>query len=310
MAERSYSMKSELPPSYESIPPTPISPMDDRITSFSFSTASSEPSSSPVLRISNFETASSPASSRSWEPEYEHRPTTSSWEPDYNPDFPNGRRLNPHRSRLTLCNVKYGFRQVSMNAMVLTSESGPKYHISVSSNCFVPSAFITSIREGGSENGASIADFQMGIIRNTQVPEMVSIRGKQYSLTSIVKDMTKSWRRNESFKLEQWKFGNANFFWDISSQSGLKLCYASAEIPRTNGILLATFECGDGMSRTGSDYLATLEVTPDGQKADLLEHILVSVLIMERIRLTPSAEGIVKSATSPRPKLSEFWVTK
>lgn len=51
------------------------------------------------------------------------------------------------------------------NSMILVppataADTRPKYHISVSMNCFIPSSYITSIRRGGTENGEEVGDFE------------------------------------------------------------------------------------------------------------------------------------------------------
>ncbi|KAL0959287.1 hypothetical protein HGRIS_014553 [Hohenbuehelia grisea] len=61
--------------------------------------------------------------------------------------------------------VKYTFSPIGKDAMILVPpadepDSRPKYHISVSMNCFVPSSFITTIRRGGTEEGEFVSDFE------------------------------------------------------------------------------------------------------------------------------------------------------
>ncbi|KAF9255589.1 hypothetical protein L218DRAFT_1081759 [Marasmius fiardii PR-910] len=265
MAARSTSVLTESPPpSYRSRPSTPTG-FGDEEAAFSADTSSS---SLGTLAESS-------------------RPTY----------FPRNRNYDSlfRNPQLPMKAVKYRFRQVSMNAMTLVSEIGPMYHISVGFNCFIPSAFVTTIREGGSENGTFIADFQTGVIRDSS--EVVCIRGQERYIASVFKDVSLSWKQKGRglSKLVHWRFDEISLYrpiqdlyWDVSPNSNLKLCYMSNEVPRTKATLLARFE-SCGRLRNGRDYLTTLEVTPEGHREGVLDHILVSALILERLWLTPDA---------------------
>ena len=62
----------------------------------------------------------------------------------------------PHRSDLAL----YFFRQFGHNSMILyTFDNRPQYHIEVTTNCFNPTSFITTICRG-SANGEFVASFE------------------------------------------------------------------------------------------------------------------------------------------------------
>ncbi|KAF9254838.1 hypothetical protein L218DRAFT_1009260 [Marasmius fiardii PR-910] len=264
MATRPISILSEsAPPSYRSRPSSPTNLRDEETVLYSGINSSS----SSLGRLSG------PSSI----------PVTLSWDRDNDSvfrDFSNSREAS-----LPTNNVKYRFKQASMNAMTLVSDAGPLYHISVASNCFIPSAFSPPYAKETLKTGSSSRIF----IRDSYVPEVVCIHGKEHFIASVMKDVSLSWKqkRNGLFKLGHWQFGDTNFYWDISPQSALKLCYTSPIVPRTKATLLARFESNGRFN--GGDYLTTLEVTPDGHKGGLLEHILVSALILERLWLTPDS---------------------
>ncbi|KAL0565922.1 hypothetical protein V5O48_016096 [Marasmius crinis-equi] len=191
-------------------------------------------------------------------------------------------------------NVKYSFTQVSATAMTLVSQPDHKFHISVESNCFLPSASCTIIREGGTEDGDVVAEFLLGSFP----PDVtVCIRGRERLLSSILK-YVKLAQYAPYYRIAHWQFGDVNLYWYVdhwaSSQKKLALqCHDAAKVPRTKAALLAEFKTSNG-ARRGRDYLATLEVTPEGHREGLLDHILVSALILGRLILERRARGDVK----------------
>ncbi|KAL0578031.1 para-aminobenzoate synthase, (PABA) [Marasmius crinis-equi] len=199
-------------------------------------------------------------------------PVTLTWDPDSD-----STSRNPPESHSSTENIEYKFTQVSMNAMAM--EAPPPvatrmFHISVESNCFIPSAFVTTIREGGTENGTFLASFQTGVVQNTNVPEL------KLGIDHLAP--------------KHWQFESINLYWDVqisSSKIKRKLCYDSPKFPRTKATLLAEFKSTDGLQGQGSDYPATLEVTREGHQEGLLEHILVSALISERLELSQVRKG-------------------
>lgn len=61
--------------------------------------------------------------------------------------------------------VVYTFSPLSFNSMIIAPpptapDATPRYHISVSLNCFIPSSFITTIRRGSTEYGEYVGDFE------------------------------------------------------------------------------------------------------------------------------------------------------
>ncbi|KAI0078595.1 hypothetical protein K474DRAFT_1706324 [Panus rudis PR-1116 ss-1] len=178
--------------------------------------------------------------------------------------------------------INYTFVQSSYNSMLLAYEpaSLPLYHISVHMNCFVPSSYITKIHEGDSETGTLIGQFEMGI---SVKKSTVTFEGKE-KLTDAV--LSKS--RNRSDRMWEWRWSNdesLHLSWTYDSP--VKHCYRRT----TKGgerVIVASHTPPPLTPRVDGrpSSPATLKVYPDGQS--LIEQILISALIIERKRLTPS----------------------
>ncbi|KAL0565921.1 hypothetical protein V5O48_016095 [Marasmius crinis-equi] len=278
-SRRPDSTSSQLtaPPSYESRPSSPTEQEQN-------ATASS------TLACSN-------APSQALPPLPESKALT--WDPNSDPTFRD--QLESHL--VPIANVKYSFTQVSMNAMAMVTPSPgttSKFHISVESNCFIPSASITTIREGGTGDGSFLASFQTCVVRDTYVPEFVRMRGQERTISRVFRRTTlnaSKWIdrfKEEPMISEHWQFGETDLYWDVGLFRGKKrkLCYDSPEVPRTKATLLAEFKSSSGVRGWGSDYLATLEVTREGHQNGLLEDILVSALILERLELSRVKDSV------------------
>ncbi|KAF9041741.1 hypothetical protein BDZ89DRAFT_1034833 [Hymenopellis radicata] len=178
--------------------------------------------------------------------------------------------------------VTYMFSPFSHDTMLLipsaaSPDTRPKYHISVRMNCFIPSSFITTVRAGATNEGSVIGDFEMGI---ADTPATVMIRGKEYPMMDVLKRhgsrLTGSWK---------WRFFQngvkiQRLFWDYQEQS-VKKCYSGDK-----KVLYATFMPLTPMRVPGAPVqLQTLTVMPPGQ--DYFDDIILSILIIERWRLTP-----------------------
>lgn len=54
-------------------------------------------------------------------------------------------------------------------------DTRPRYHISVSTNCFTPSSYITTVRKGGSEVGELVGEFECVILPHHVVSRMLIV---------------------------------------------------------------------------------------------------------------------------------------
>ncbi|KAK0213462.1 hypothetical protein DFS33DRAFT_1483145 [Desarmillaria ectypa] len=176
--------------------------------------------------------------------------------------------------------VTYLFRPLSPNTMVLVPpDLRPQYHISVGSNCFIPSSYITTVRRGGSENDEFVAEFEMG---KSKLPESLYIRGEEHLIKQVIKTCKSlnlgrnvSWKDRQLFYNNHQEWTLKNMEWNLSEDT--KICTTSSRTSRALKMLYAKFTPRRGHKP------AQLEVTPEGQ--ELFDDILLSVLILERRRL-------------------------
>ncbi|KAK1233955.1 hypothetical protein PQX77_002853, partial [Marasmius sp. AFHP31] len=138
----------------------------------------------------------------------------------------------------------YTFSQVSSSAMVLSPPAslaslGPLYHITVAPGLFNGSATITTIREGGSETGEFVGDFQTAVA-GTQ-PGTVCIRGKEKHIIKVLSGVPTSVARLAigcPLELGRWKFtgwvSNGQFIGDTEIQLVWEYSHDIETTERTN----------------------------------------------------------------------------
>lgn len=185
--------------------------------------------------------------------------------------------------------ILYVFVQNSFNSMVLTYQPAtlPVYHISTHTNCFIPSSYITVIRRGDSEAGVFVGQFEMGI---SVKKSTITLDGKE-KLTDAVLQKYKSrsdkyylwrWSVDESSQLSWSMEGPAKYCFLGNGISGKRqpiACYTPPPLtPRADG---------------RPSPPPSLKMYPEG--ASMFDHIVISALIIERHRLTPSSSSSVQS---------------
>ncbi|OBZ65618.1 hypothetical protein A0H81_14425 [Grifola frondosa] len=180
--------------------------------------------------------------------------------------------------------VVYSFVQQSFNSMILSGqhETSPYYHISVHTNCFIPSSYITVIRRGSNEDGDLIGSFEMGISEKKPTVKM----GDRERVLDIVlfragskSDRAWHWRWHSDIRQHLcWRY-----------DSPVKYCYLRTQSGNPSGPILAAYTPPPLVPRADgfASPPASLKLYPEGQ--ELFDHILVSALVIERKRLTPSA---------------------
>ncbi|KAK0481707.1 hypothetical protein IW261DRAFT_1094328 [Armillaria novae-zelandiae] len=177
-------------------------------------------------------------------------------------------------------NMVYLFSNIGDNAMLLipapnAPDTRPKYHISVGMNCFIPSSYITTIRRGATQEGPMVGDFEMGIADKTAT---LSIGGNEFPIGDV---LGKSGPRRRG--LWDWKFVNHGLFWDCKKNP--RMCFSFDK-----KMLFAIFTPVTNLRQPGTPAeLPQLEVTPQGQP--FFDDILMSIMIIERWRLTPTSGG-------------------
>ncbi|TFK99631.1 hypothetical protein BDV98DRAFT_131689 [Pterulicium gracile] len=188
-------------------------------------------------------------------------------------------------SRFPTVSVVYSFSPTQSGSSMLLipppahPDSRPLYHISVHPNVFVPLFYKTRVTRGGSIEGEEVGDFEMNIFPadgrlvafGPPHESTVSMRGKEHPLDMIL--------TREAPRKLHWRFVVARMKWDC--QSIPFRCSLHAD-----ETALASFTPAAGKREPGRPPpLATLEVLPAGFR--YLDDIVVSILVIERQRLTP-----------------------
>ncbi|GLB35891.1 putative para-aminobenzoic acid synthetase [Lyophyllum shimeji] len=169
-------------------------------------------------------------------------------------------------TRKPLTSITYTFwpQTTPSNSMILAppldlENPGPSYCISVNMNCFTPSSYVTTIRRD-SWDGEFVGDFEMGLT------------------TSKKSSSSWTWKTPELDK-------SVHLYWDDSAAAGVITCFSSKD--RTTGNVLARFIPPAHPRRHGRPAeMHRLEVSPQGH--EYFDDILMSALIVERLRTTPS----------------------
>ncbi|TFY70287.1 hypothetical protein EVG20_g2723 [Dentipellis fragilis] len=178
--------------------------------------------------------------------------------------------------------ITYTFSPSSFNSMLLlppatAADSRPLYHISVHQNCFIPTSFATVLRRGASEQG------QMGISDESST---VTMDDTQRLLSKVLTQVTVyGYVRDQ--KQFRWKFGDTEVNWTVSLLKPMVKATCTLKAAGRNGPELAVLvpaNMQDPVWR-GERRLTTIRITPAAEP--YIDHILVSALVLERMRLTP-----------------------
>ncbi|KAK0198863.1 hypothetical protein F5146DRAFT_1159966 [Armillaria mellea] len=193
-------------------------------------------------------------------------------------------------------NIVYSFSDIGDNAMILipspnAPDTRPKYHISVRMNCFIPSSYITSNYTSRRNAKKARRLVILSAFQNLHIdyfwndhnrmgiadkPATFFIRGKEFLISDV---LGKSGPRRGG--LWDWKFAKYGLFWDCKRNP--RKCFS---IDRKT--LFAVFMPVINLRKPNTPAeLPQLEVTPQGQP--FFDDILMSVMIIERWRLTPAS---------------------
>ncbi|KAF8078894.1 hypothetical protein FPV67DRAFT_1663566 [Lyophyllum atratum] len=197
-------------------------------------------------------------------------------------------------TRKPLTSITYTFwpQTIPSNSMILAppldlENPGPSYCISVNMNCFTPTSYITTIKRS-SWDGEVVGDFDAGLVRigmtTSKKSNSVCVRGNEYPITEILKAGHQPFRSSWTWKTpEHDKF--VYLYWDDSAAMGVITCFSSKD--RTTGNVLARFIPPLHLRKHGRPAeMNRLEVSPQGH--EYFDDILMSALILERLRTTPS----------------------
>ncbi|KAJ4488597.1 hypothetical protein C8R41DRAFT_920839 [Lentinula lateritia] len=196
--------------------------------------------------------------------------------------------------------ITYSFSTLSANSMLLlpplaSPEARPRYHISISQNCFIPMSWITTVRRSSAADGEILGEFEMGIqmggMGSSERRPIVFMHGRgpdegEKWLEDVYND---NYAHHVTWQLPP---GQGHLYWDILRSN--KKCSCSNS-PRPHP-LLAEFipQSSNSNSRLRPSPRSSLshsyqpyqlKVYPQG--FDYLDDILLSALVYERKRTTP-----------------------
>jgi len=183
--------------------------------------------------------------------------------------------------------VLYTFSPVSspgssLMALVPAADDRSAYYISTTLNVFMPMSYITTVYKGEGDSSERVGEFEMGMSTS---PASVEIQRSREALKSVI---TRA-RGGRSDGVWYWTPRGApdkHLEWDYSSGILTARCFA-----RKTRHLLATYRYSNHLVPFPS-RVQELEVTPDGQA--YFDHLLLSLLIIERKRLTPRQSVLSK----------------
>ncbi|KAG1757188.1 hypothetical protein EDB19DRAFT_17090 [Suillus lakei] len=161
-----------------------------------------------------------------------------------------------------------------------SSNSRPLYHISVSSDCFRPQIYTTTICRG-TEQGQVIAEIQRSILQGDGYRGTIEYRGSGQPKVAYLDEVHHDFQRGdrENLRLE-WRFNkDMPLVWQTKI-SGKKV--VSVQCARSGGRdppILAIF-----FPSREKGELQTLDITPQGRP--YIDDIVVSCLATEGRRTT------------------------
>ncbi|CAE6446844.1 unnamed protein product [Rhizoctonia solani] len=187
-----------------------------------------------------------------------------------------------HRSIIPREDVTYTFTRISPSAMVLKSEVTGEciYHISHAVDLWNPFVWITTIRRG-QEDGEVVAEFEMGLARRRA---RLALRGQDDMLVNVVKKAALWGSLNFQFRKKR------PLTWTMQKNSTIECHLVS---PHTS---LAVF--APTIFATNSDSTGSLTVTPGGHNREVFDHIITSLLLVERLRQLPDKEAMKNRRTN------------
>lgn len=188
-----------------------------------------------------------------------------------------------HRSVIPREDVTYSFVRVSPSAMVLRSEVTGEgiYHISHALDLWNPFVWVTTVRRGDREDGEVVAEFEMGLARRRA---RLALRGQDDMLVNVVKKAALWGSLNFQFRKKR------ALTWTMQKNSTIECHLVS---PQTS---LAVF--APTIFATNSDSTGTLTVTPGGHNREVFDHIITSLLLVERLRQLPDKEAMKNRRTN------------
>ncbi|KAG8750464.1 hypothetical protein FRC12_012868 [Ceratobasidium sp. 428] len=178
--------------------------------------------------------------------------------------------------------VHYTFVRTSATAMVLKSEVTGEavYHISHALDLWNPFVWVTTVRRGD-EDGEIVSEFEMGLARRRA---RLALRGQDDMLVNVVKKAALWGSLNFQFRKKR------ALSWSMQKNSTIQ-CHLTS--PHTS---LAVF--APTIFATNSESTGTLTVTPFGHSREVFDHVVTSLLLIERLRQLPDKEAMKNRRTN------------
>ncbi|KAF5343624.1 hypothetical protein D9758_015440 [Tetrapyrgos nigripes] len=159
----------------------------------------------------------------------------------------------------------------------------PKFHITVGMDLMNHFSSVTTIRQGGTENGRFVGEFETGHPQLTsKTPDCITFGDlRRRPITDVLnKEQYSTYPRVKltySGKPHRWVYNKQKFYWWFSESIMKWRCCATAETSPNLQVQAKLYASYSSSRRE-------LEVTPEAH--DFLDQILISLLIVER-RLAP-----------------------
>ncbi|KAK7453232.1 hypothetical protein VKT23_011908 [Stygiomarasmius scandens] len=149
------------------------------------------------------------------------------------------------RSLKPQSDVIYTFSPGTRDTMLLvpppeSPDTRPKFHISIGMNPFTPFSYITTVRQGGTENGKLVGEFEMSGMLNEVHMEWVTFdRIRQKTLSHVLSVCSTHAdgvglldRPNE--RPRRWKYNNLTLYWVFDGDNKTKRHFHGSVIPPLN----------------------------------------------------------------------------
>ncbi|KAH8101237.1 hypothetical protein BXZ70DRAFT_118304 [Cristinia sonorae] len=183
---------------------------------------------------------------------------------------------NPTQAAIT-----YTFSPIDANSMLLlppqtAADSRPLYHISWYEDFFRRGNMVTTVRRGGSADGDFVGMFDL---KGGQKKGVVSLGMKR----SFVSDACQC---NAAGSRAIWRFSTAKlsatsprYHWERNRTTNTMKC----TIGGTTKIIAQSVSAGDDSVQRVDDYVDRLVIEPNGQTIQVMDEILLSFLVLQRL---------------------------
>ncbi|KAF5312016.1 hypothetical protein D9619_003840 [Psilocybe cf. subviscida] len=201
------------------------------------------------------------------------------------PDYTQAQRPNK--------NVKYSFSPIGPNAMMLlpppdAQDTRPQYYVAVSLNCFMPLSHITTVYRGANEYSPRVCEFEMGII-SVANSRLQMATGAPVAIDSLLTKIQGP-RQNARWNWKPQSVKISNLIWDCTLVPfTCKVRLVHQATPQLVAQFTSHIRPINAYYGKTPPSVSELEVLPAGQP--FFDDILISLLIIERKRLTPKTKS-------------------